>query len=58
MDKITQAVKAKLEEESDEESLNVLPKAIDTVRKKVLICLYNSDFVCMPFSLLDRNEPC
>ena len=49
MDKITHAVKAKLEEEGDEESLNVLPKAIDMVRKKVLICLHNNDFVCMPF---------
>ncbi|KAG1366250.1 Polyribonucleotide nucleotidyltransferase 2, mitochondrial [Cocos nucifera] len=36
LDKITQAVKAKLEEESDEESLNVLPKAIDMVRKKII----------------------
>lgn len=49
MDKIAQAVKAKLEEESDEESLNVLPKAVDTVRKKVLRCLLNSDFVCVLF---------
>ncbi|XP_010940149.1 polyribonucleotide nucleotidyltransferase 2, mitochondrial isoform X1 [Elaeis guineensis] len=36
LDKITHAVKAKLEEEGDEESLNVLPKAIDMVRKKII----------------------
>ncbi|KAJ8479585.1 hypothetical protein OPV22_023312 [Ensete ventricosum] len=36
LDKITQTVKAKLEEECDEESLKVLPKAIDTVRKKII----------------------
>ena len=35
LDKITQDVKAKLEEENDEESLKVLPKAVDMVRKKV-----------------------
>ncbi|URE47790.1 Polyribonucleotide nucleotidyltransferase, RNA binding domain [Musa troglodytarum] len=36
LDKITQTVKAKLEEECDEESLKVLPKAIDTVRKQII----------------------
>ncbi|KAM0932837.1 putative polyribonucleotide nucleotidyltransferase [Dioscorea sansibarensis] len=36
LDKITQDVKAKLEEENDEESLKVLPKAVDMVRKKVV----------------------
>jgi polyribonucleotide nucleotidyltransferase len=32
---ITESVKAKLEEECDEESLKFLPKAVDTVRKQV-----------------------
>ncbi|KAG7985656.1 hypothetical protein I3843_03G037800 [Carya illinoinensis] len=36
LDKITQDVKRALEEEFDEESLKVLPKAVDTVRKKVV----------------------
>ncbi|KAI9178408.1 hypothetical protein LWI28_026116 [Acer negundo] len=36
LDKITQEVKKTLEEECDEESLQVLPKAVDTVRKKVV----------------------
>ncbi|KAJ0962507.1 hypothetical protein J5N97_027629 [Dioscorea zingiberensis] len=36
LDKITQDVKAKLEEEDDEESLKVLPKAVDMVRKKIV----------------------
>ena len=35
LDKITQDVRRVLEEECDEESLKVLPKAVDTVRKKV-----------------------
>ncbi|XP_047081950.1 polyribonucleotide nucleotidyltransferase 2, mitochondrial-like [Lolium rigidum] len=33
---ITESVKAKLEEECDEESLKFLPKAVDTVRKQVI----------------------
>ncbi|XP_057758466.1 polyribonucleotide nucleotidyltransferase 2, mitochondrial [Arachis stenosperma] len=36
LDGITQDVKRVLEEEGDEESLKVLPKAVDTVRKKVV----------------------
>ncbi|KAI9078072.1 hypothetical protein K1719_039997 [Acacia pycnantha] len=36
LDKITQDVRRVLEEECDEESLKVLPKAVDTVRKKVV----------------------
>ncbi|KAK2661727.1 hypothetical protein Ddye_000301 [Dipteronia dyeriana] len=36
LDKITQEVKKTLEVECDEESLQVLPKAVDTVRKKVV----------------------
>ncbi|KAJ4729261.1 Polyribonucleotide nucleotidyltransferase [Melia azedarach] len=36
LDQITQDVKKTLEEECDEESLQVLPKAVDTVRKKVV----------------------
>ncbi|KAH9328275.1 hypothetical protein KI387_000383, partial [Taxus chinensis] len=36
LSKITDDVKKILEEEEDEESLNVLPKAVDTVRKKVV----------------------
>ncbi|XP_058087858.1 polyribonucleotide nucleotidyltransferase 2, mitochondrial isoform X2 [Magnolia sinica] len=36
LDKITQDVKKILEEECDEESLKVLPKAVDTVRKKIV----------------------
>ncbi|KAJ7970811.1 Polyribonucleotide nucleotidyltransferase [Quillaja saponaria] len=36
LDKITQDVKSALEEEGDEESLKVLPKAVDTVRKEVV----------------------
>ncbi|XP_062151411.1 polyribonucleotide nucleotidyltransferase 2, mitochondrial [Alnus glutinosa] len=36
LEKITQDVKRALEEECDEESLKVLPKAVDTVRKKVV----------------------
>ncbi|KAF8399732.1 hypothetical protein HHK36_015603 [Tetracentron sinense] len=36
LDKITQDVKRVLEEECDEESLKVLPKAVDTVRKKIV----------------------
>ncbi|PKU67843.1 polyribonucleotide nucleotidyltransferase 2, mitochondrial isoform X1 [Dendrobium catenatum] len=36
LDKITQDVRAKLEEEFDEESLKVLPKAVDTVRKQIV----------------------
>lgn len=37
LEKITQDVKRVLEEECDEESLKVLPKAVDTVRKMVSI---------------------
>lgn len=40
MDKIAQDAKLILEEEGDEESLKFLPKAVDTVRKKV--CFYFS----------------
>ncbi|GAB4849227.1 Polyribonucleotide nucleotidyltransferase 2, mitochondrial [Ancistrocladus abbreviatus] len=36
LDKITQDVKKVLEDECDEESLKVLPKAVDTVRKNVV----------------------
>ncbi|XVE67892.1 hypothetical protein DITRI_Ditri09bG0024400 [Diplodiscus trichospermus] len=36
LEKITQDVKSSLEEECDEESLKVLPKVVDTVRKKVV----------------------
>ncbi|KAB1209145.1 Polyribonucleotide nucleotidyltransferase 2, mitochondrial [Morella rubra] len=36
LEKITQDVKRALEEECDEESLKLLPKAVDTVRKKVV----------------------
>lgn len=36
LDKITQDVKKVLEEECDEESLKVLPKTVDSVRKKVV----------------------
>ncbi|KAL6960569.1 Polyribonucleotide nucleotidyltransferase 2, mitochondrial [Sarracenia purpurea var. burkii] len=36
LDKITQVVKKVLEEEGDEESLKVLPKTVDTVRKEVV----------------------
>ncbi|XP_010248546.1 PREDICTED: polyribonucleotide nucleotidyltransferase 2, mitochondrial isoform X2 [Nelumbo nucifera] len=36
LDKITQDVKRILEEECDEDSLKVLPKAVDAVRKKVV----------------------
>ncbi|WOL02964.1 hypothetical protein Cni_G11683 [Canna indica] len=36
LDTITKTVRAKLEEECDEESLKVLPKAVDTVRKKII----------------------
>lgn len=36
LDKITQKVKAKLIEECEEESLKVLPKAVDMVRKKIV----------------------
>ncbi|KAJ6811184.1 putative polyribonucleotide nucleotidyltransferase 2, mitochondrial [Iris pallida] len=36
LDNITQVVKAKLEEECDEDSLKVLPKAVDTVRKRIV----------------------
>ncbi|XVF58029.1 hypothetical protein PTKIN_Ptkin07bG0029500 [Pterospermum kingtungense] len=36
LEKITQAVKTALEEECDEESLKVLPKVVDTVRKEVV----------------------
>ncbi|MED6169923.1 Polyribonucleotide nucleotidyltransferase 2, mitochondrial [Stylosanthes scabra] len=36
LDGITQDVKRVLEEEGDEESLKILPKAVDTVRKKVV----------------------
>ncbi|GAB4846729.1 Polyribonucleotide nucleotidyltransferase 2, mitochondrial [Ancistrocladus abbreviatus] len=36
LDKITQDVKRALEDECDEESLKVLPKAVDTVRKNVV----------------------
>lgn len=35
LEKIAQEVRKVLEEECDEESLKVLPKAVDTVRKKV-----------------------
>jgi ABC-type uncharacterized transport system substrate-binding protein len=35
LEKITQSVKAKLEEENDEDSLKFLHKAVDTVRKQV-----------------------
>ncbi|XP_054817593.1 polyribonucleotide nucleotidyltransferase 2, mitochondrial isoform X1 [Prosopis cineraria] len=36
LDKITQDVRRVLEEECDEESLKILPKVVDTVRKKVV----------------------
>lgn len=36
LEKITQDVKQKLEEECDEESLKVLPKVVDTVRKQIV----------------------
>ncbi|KAG8482881.1 hypothetical protein CXB51_024044 [Gossypium anomalum] len=36
LEKITQDVKSALEEECDEQSLKVLPKVVDTVRKKVV----------------------
>ncbi|XP_061359613.1 polyribonucleotide nucleotidyltransferase 2, mitochondrial [Gastrolobium bilobum] len=36
LDNITHDVKRVLEEEGDEESLKVLPKAVDTVRKKIV----------------------
>jgi len=36
LEKITQSVKAKLEEENDEDSLKFLSKAVDTVRKQVI----------------------
>jgi hypothetical protein len=35
LEKITQSVKAKLEEENDEDSLKFLSKTVDTVRKQV-----------------------
>lgn len=35
LDNITKDVRRTLEEEGDAESLNMLPKTIDTVRKKV-----------------------
>jgi hypothetical protein len=35
LEKITQSVKAKLEEENAEDSLKFLSKAVDTVRKQV-----------------------
>lgn len=47
MDKITQTVKAKLEEECDEESLKVLPKTIDTVRKQVPLSVQNFVFYAL-----------
>lgn len=37
LENITQDVRKVLEEECDEESLKLLPKAVDTVRKKVTI---------------------
>ncbi|XP_042456939.1 polyribonucleotide nucleotidyltransferase 2, mitochondrial-like [Zingiber officinale] len=36
LDQITQTVKAKLEEDCDEDSLKALPKAVDTVRKEII----------------------
>ncbi|KAF8692856.1 hypothetical protein HU200_039213 [Digitaria exilis] len=36
LEKITQSVKTKLEEENDEDSLKFLSKAVDTVRKQVI----------------------
>ncbi|XP_020589440.1 polyribonucleotide nucleotidyltransferase 2, mitochondrial isoform X2 [Phalaenopsis equestris] len=36
LDKITQDVRAKLEEEFDEDSLKVLPKGVDMVRKQIV----------------------
>ncbi|XP_074565518.1 polyribonucleotide nucleotidyltransferase 2, mitochondrial-like [Curcuma longa] len=36
LDLITQTVKAKLEEDCDEDSLKVLPKAVDMVRKQII----------------------
>lgn len=35
LENITQDVRKALEEECDDESLRLLPKAVDTVRKKV-----------------------
>lgn len=37
LEKIAQDVKRELEEECDEESLRVLSKAVDTVRKEVAV---------------------
>lgn len=51
LDTITQDVKMALEEECDEESLQGLSKAVDTVRKQVgsFVLLYSREFPNIPY---------
>lgn len=50
LDNITQDVKRVLEEECDEQSLKVLSKAVDAVRKKVWIPYIMLKYITTPFS--------
>ncbi|KAJ7974604.1 Polyribonucleotide nucleotidyltransferase [Quillaja saponaria] len=57
LDKITQDVKRALEEECDEESLRVLSKAVDTVRKKVVRKRIISEGIRVDGRHLDEVRP-
>ncbi|TYJ17156.1 hypothetical protein E1A91_A09G032500v1 [Gossypium mustelinum] len=57
LEKITQDVKSALEEECDEQSLKVLPKVVDTVRKKVVRKRIISDGFRLDGRHLDEVRP-
>ncbi|XP_010550151.1 PREDICTED: polyribonucleotide nucleotidyltransferase 2, mitochondrial [Tarenaya hassleriana] len=57
LDNIAQDVKKVFEEEGDEESLKVLPKAVDTVRKKVVRARMISDGFRVDGRHLDEVRP-
>ncbi|KAI3973474.1 hypothetical protein MKW92_000823 [Papaver armeniacum] len=57
LDKITQDVKRLLQEECDEDSLKVLPKTVDTVRKKVVRSRIINDGLRVDGRNLDEVRP-
>ncbi|KAL9681748.1 hypothetical protein QQ045_013536 [Rhodiola kirilowii] len=57
LENITQEVKKTLEEEFDEESIKVLPKAVDTVRKQVVRERIISDGLRLDGRRLDEVRP-
>ncbi|CAM8954684.1 unnamed protein product [Rhodiola kirilowii] len=57
LENITQEVKKTLEEEGDEESIQVLPKAVDTVRKQIVRERIISDGLRLDGRHLDEVRP-